>query len=571
MIADNRRAISQFPGPIRPTDRGSIMFEAGYLIQVVIILLAAVISALLFQHLRLGSTIGYLVAGAVIGPTGLRLMTDVETTRTLAGLGVVFLLFTVGLELPFGRIKVMRGRVFALGAAQVVVTAAAIAAIAFSLGTGGTVAIVIGGGLALSSTAIVLQLLSERGEMTSRFGRSAFAVLLVQDLAVAPFLVFVVALGREDTSILVALGFVGLKLAAAVLVILGLGRVVLRHLFRPVAAIRDPEIFAAFTLLVVLATGMFTEMAGLSMAFGAFLAGMLLAETQYRHQVGAVIQPFRGLLLGLFFMTVGMSIDLDLTLRQAGTIAGLVAALLVGKMVLLAVLSRAFGLSWAQSLNLGMLLSQGGEFAFVLLGVGILGGVLPVELGQLLLIVVSLTMVATPFLAWLGRTTARLVERLEVVQVEDIEEETEALSGHVVIAGLGRVGSAVAASLGAAKVPFICVDLDPHRIAQAQQRGMPVYYGDLSRPEILAALHVERARSIVVAVDNRKVALQIVALVRYIFPDMKVYASARDEDHAEELEQLGAHIVVPELVATGVKLAGSILDAVDERVAPEKP
>ncbi len=546
------------------------MFEAGYLIQVVIILLAAVISALLFQHLRLGSTIGYLVAGAVIGPTGLRLMTDVETTRALAELGVVFLLFTVGLELPFGRIKVMSGRVFALGAAQVVVTSVVIAAIALSLGTGGTAAIVIGGGLALSSTAIVLQLLSERGEMTSRFGRSAFAVLIVQDLAVAPFLVFAVALGQEDTSILVALGFVGFKLAVAVLVILGIGRIVLRHLFRLVAAIRDPEIFAALTLLVLLATGMFTKMAGLSMAFGAFLAGMLLAETQYRHQVGAVIQPFRGLLLGLFFMTVGMSIDLDLTLRQAGTIATLVAALLVGKTVLLTVLSRAFGLSWAQSLNLGMLLSQGGEFAFVLLGVGMLGGVLPMETGQLLLVVVSLTMVATPFLARLGRTTARLVERLEVVQVEDIEEETEALSGHVVIAGIGRVGSAVAASLGAAKVPFIAVDLDPHRIAQAQQRDLPVYYGDITRPEILAALHVERARSIVVAVDNRKAALQIVALVRYIFPDLKVYARARDEDHAEELEQLGAHIVVPELVATGVKLAGSILDAVDERVAPEK-
>ncbi len=546
------------------------MFEAGYLIEVVIILLAAVISALLFQRLRLGSTIGYLMAGAVIGPTGLRLMTDVETTRSLAELGVVFLLFTVGLELPFGRIKVMRGRVFALGVAQVVVTSVTIAAIALSLGTGVTAAILIGGGLALSSTAIVLQLLSERGEMTSRFGRSAFAVLVVQDLAVAPFLVAALALGQEDASMLVTFGFVALKAAVAVLAILGVGRVVLRYLFKPVAAIRDPEIFAALTLLVVLATGMFTKMAGLSMAFGAFLAGMLLAETHYRHQVGAVIQPFRGLLLGLFFMTVGMSIDLDLTLRQAGTIAVLVAALLVGKAVLLTVLSRAFGLSWAQALNLGMHLAQGGEFAFVLLGAGMIGGVLPMEMGQLLLVVVSLTMVATPFLTWLGRTAARLVERLEVVQVEDIEEETEALSGHVVIAGLGRVGSAVAASLGAAKVPFIAVDLDPHRIAQAQQRNLPVYYGDITRPEILAALHVERARSIVVAVDSRKAALQIVALVRYIFPDMKVYARARDEDHAEELKQLGAHIVVPELVATGVKLAGSILDAVDESVAPEK-
>lgn len=546
------------------------MPEAGYLTQVIVILLAAVVSVLIFQRLNLGSVLGYLVAGAVIGPTGLALITDVESTRALAELGVVFLLFAVGLELPFERIKLMRGRSFALGAVQVIVTSVAIAAVALIFGASGTAAAVIGAGLALSSTAIVLQLLSERGEMASRLGRSSFAVLLVQDLSVGPLLVAVVALGQEDTAILPALGFAGLKMAIALLVILGVGRIALRHVFWPVAASRDPEIFAAFTLLVVLVIATFTHMAGLSMAFGAFLAGMLLAETHYRHQVGAVIQPFRGLLLGLFFMTVGMSIDLELTLRQGWLILGMVAALLAGKAVLLMGLGRLFGLPTAQALHLGILLSQGGEFAFVLLGVGLTSGILPVHEGQILLVVVAMTMVATPFLARLGRDLSRRIERAEVVQVEDIAEEIERLSGHVVIAGYGRVGRAVAASLEAAKVPFIAVDMDPHRIAQAQQRGVPVYYGDITRPEILVALHFDHARSLVIAVDNPTSALQLAALVRYIFPNLHIYARARDEDHGRELEELGVHTVEPELVATGHKLAGSILEAMEDKAALEE-
>ncbi len=547
------------------------MPDPGYLLDVIVILSAAVLSVLLFQGLRLGSVLGYLVAGIVIGPTGLALVGDVEATRALAELGVVFLLFTVGLELPFERIKVMRGRAFGLGAAQLIATSVMIALVALLSGMAGPAAVVIGAGLALSSTAIVLQLLSERGDITSRVGRSAFAVLLVQDLAVGPFLVCVLALGSAESSIPAALGIAALKVTVAVFVILGVGRIALRHVFWPVAQIRDPEIFAALTLLVVLTTAMFSKMAGLSMAFGAFLAGMLFAETHYRHQVGAVIQPFRGLLLGLFFITVGMSIDLDLTLRQGWAIVGLVAALLLGKAALLAGLGRLFGLPGAAALNLGILLSQGGEFAFVLLGVGMLSGALPAAEGQLLMAAVAFTMVATPFLARLGRDLEHRIERAEAVHVEDVRADIETLSGHVVIAGFGRVGNAVAARLEAGGVPHIAVDLDPHRIAQARQRGLPVFYGDVTRPEILDALHVERARSLVVAVDDPKAALQLVALVCYIFPNLEVYARARDEAHARELEELGAHTVVPELVATGARLAGSILEAIDEDIVGGAP
>jgi CPA2 family monovalent cation:H+ antiporter-2 len=549
------------------------MAEAGYLFEVVVILLAAVVTVSVFQRLKLGAVLGYLVAGALIGPAGLSLISEMETARTLAEFGVVFLLFTVGLELPFERIKLMRGRIFALGVGQVLVTTIVIAAVALLAGMSTVAsAVVVGGALALSSTAIVLRLLVDRGELTSQFGRSAFAVLLVQDLLVGLFLVTVLALGQDDLSIGMALGLAALKVAVAMMAILGLGRIVLRHLFAQVAVTREPEIFAALTLFVVIATGLVTKLAGMSMAFGAFLAGMLLAETTYRHQVAAEIQPFRGLLLGLFFMTVGMSIDVTFALSNGGTVVLLVVGLLLGKAVLLFGLARLFGLPLAQALHLGLVLCQAGEFSFVLLGAGVAIGVVAPGVGQLLVVSVALTMMATPFLDRLGRLLAERVERRTVVGVEQAPEQTDRLSNHVVIAGFGRVGAAVAARLRAEKVPFIAVDLDPHLIHQARRLGEPVYYGDVSRAEILDAVHIERARALVVAMNNPKAALQLVALMNYIFPNLPVYARARDDAHAWELEQAGAHTVVPELVATGVKLASSIVEgALSEELFPDKP
>jgi CPA2 family monovalent cation:H+ antiporter-2 len=549
------------------------MAEAGYLFEVVVILLAAVVTVSLFQRLKLGAVMGYLVAGGIIGPAGLGLISEMETTQTLAEFGVVFLLFTVGLELPFERVKLMRGRIFALGVGQVLVTTMVIAAVALLAGMSTVAsAVVVGGALALSSTAIVLRMLVDRGELTSQFGRSAFAVLLVQDLLVGLFLVTVLALGQDEMPIGMALGLAALKVVVAMMAILGLGRIVLRHLFAQVAVTREPEIFAALTLFVVIATGLVTKLAGMSMAFGAFLAGMLLAETAYRHQVAAEIQPFRGLLLGLFFMTVGMSIDVSFALSNGGAVVLLVVGLLVGKAVLLFGLARLFGLPLAQSLHLGLVLCQGGEFSFVLLGAGVAIGVVAPEVGQLLVVSVALTMMATPFLDRLGRVLAERVERRTVVGVEQAPEQTEQLSNHVVIAGFGRVGAAVAARLRAEKIPFIAVDLDAHLIIQARRLGEPVFYGDITRAEILDAVHIERARALVVAMDNPKAALQLVSLMNYIFPDLPVYARARNETHARELEQAGAHTVVPELVATGVKLAGSIVEgALAEKLISDKP
>ncbi len=542
------------------------MHDASYLLQVIVILMAAVVGVLVSLRLGFGSVLGYLIAGAVIGPTGLGLIRDLEATRALAEFGVVFLLFAIGLELPLERIKVMSATVFGLGAAQVLVTAAAIAGVAYAFGLAPAPAAVIGGGLALSSTAITLQLLSERGEITSRFGRAAFAVLLVQDLAVAPFLVVVVALGGGGEVVPAALWLAGLKMVVAAIALLGIGRIVLRHVFWPVAEMRNPEIFAALTILVVLGTGWATQLAGMSMAFGAFLAGMMLAETTYRHQVGAVIQPFRGLLLGLFFVTVGMSIDFALTRQHAWMVAAILVALLLGKAGLLSILSLIFGLTRAQALRLGLTLAQGGEFAFVLLGAAMAGGVVAPVVGQVLLVVVGFSLIATPFMTQLGAALARRMEESEAAEAGEAAIGTESRSGHVVIAGFGRVGGAVAARLQAAGIPFVAVDLNPHRIAEARASGHPVYYGDISRPEILAALNVETARSLVLTVDNPATTAQLVAMVSYIFPDLKVYARARDDTHANELRKMGAHIVIPELVETGFALAGTLIDAMGETI-----
>lgn len=539
------------------------MAEVGYLRDVIVILLAAIVSVLLFQRLGFGAVLGYLVAGAVIGPGMLALVGDLETVRAIAELGVVFLLFTVGLELPFERIRIIGWRLCTLGILQVALSTVVLALLASFFGFAPAAAAAIGAALALSSTAIVLRMLSDRGELTSRFGRSAFAVLLVQDLALGPILVVTLALGSGGESLWGDLGLAALKMALAVMCILGLGRIFLRYAVWPIARFQEPEIFAALTLLIVLTSGLATHLAGLSMGFGAFLAGMLLAETRYRLQVAAEIQPFRGLLLGLFFMTVGMSIDPALALEHAGTLTLFILVLLVGKTVILAGLAKALGQPSAESLRLGLLLSQGGEFGFVLLGAAVVTGLITGQQSQPLVLAVALTMLATPLLAHLALKLAGRIERANAPRPEESEAETEALSDHVVVAGYGRVGSAVTGRLQADGVAWVAVDLDTHRIAQARQRGLPVYYGDATKPEILAALHVERARAVVVAVDDPAAALRLVGFIHYLFPELRIYARAKNDAHAKALREAGAINVVPELVATGVKLATTILQLDD--------
>ena len=537
-------------------------------IDVIAILASVVILVPAFQRAKLGATLGFLFAGAVIGPDALGLVEDSDAIRILGDLGVAFLLFTVGLQLPLARLRVLPASTYSLGVAQILVTGAIGGLAVMAFGGGFVAAVAVGGGLALSSTAVVLRALSDTGEITSRFGRTAFTVLLIQDLAVGPLLVLVVVLGEGSSGVAVALGLALVKIVAAVVLILFLGPYLVRPLFWLVAVARTPEVFAALTLLLVLCTGLAAQAAGLSMAFGAFLAGMMMAETRYRHQVNAEIQPFRGLLLGVFFITVGMSIDPHFVSAEAHVVLPLAIAILVGKTVILLALARLFRYSLADSVHLGVLLSQAGEFAFVLIGVGLTVGAVPAGQGQILVVAVALTMMATPPLAKMARWLSKRIERANVTRVESEPESLAGLTDHVFIAGFGRVGRSVAKSLSARQVPFVAVDLDPHQVTQAAEDGLPVFYGDATRPEVLEAVHVERARAVVVALNAPRESLQLVALLRYIFPELPIYARAYDESHAGDLRHAGALAVVTELVATGTNLAGSILDHMGLTASP---
>ena len=540
------------------------MTEAGFLGEALIFLLAAVLVAPLFERLKSSPVLGFLVAGMLIGPHALGLVAESETTRRLGELGVVFLLFTIGLELTIERLKVMRRYVFGLGTAQVLLTGLVITLAAAFAGLDTGAAIVVGGALALSSTAIVLQLLSERGELATRFGRVCVAILLLQDLAVVPMLILVPAFGYEEVSILRAMGGAVLKAAAVLAVILVVGRLVLRPLFRLVAASRSPELFAAMTLLLLLGTSWLTGQAGLTIGLGGFLAGAMLAETEYRHQVAADIHPFRGILLGLFFMTVGMSVDLGILFAEFALIGLLVAALIVVKLTVVFALCRGFGLRSGLSLNAGLMLAQGGEFAFLLFALAMANGILDPATGAVLFALVAVSMGLTPVLAAIGARLAARLARHPAQQPQDWGSETAELRGHVVVAGFGRVGRAVCRMLAEGNVPYVALDLDPDRVARAYAQGLPVFFGDAARPEVLRGARVEHARAAVLTMDDPVAAERAAAGLRSSFPDIPIFARARDNPHRERLETAGATGIVHETAGLSLELGGAVLKAIAE-------
>ncbi|MEQ9349382.1 MAG: monovalent cation:proton antiporter-2 (CPA2) family protein, partial [Alphaproteobacteria bacterium] len=403
--------------------------QAGFIEETLLFLLAAVIIVPLFQRVRASPVLGYLIAGAIIGPFGFGLVHDTGGARALAELGIAFLMFTVGLELSLERLRTMRHLIFGIGLAQVAITTVAVAAVAWGLGLPVETAVIIGAALALSSTAIVLRLLSDKGELLSRSGRVVLSILLLQDLAVVPFLALLPALADPTTSLPVAVALTMVRAAAALVVILVLGRLVLRPLLRTVAAAGNPEIFSALVLLVALGTGWATHQAGLSLALGAFLAGLLLAETEYRHQIEADIEPYRGILLGLFFMTIGMLVDGATAIASAGLIVLALIGLLLGKAVLITAIALAFRQPLAIAARTGIVLAQGGEFAFILFALALSQGLMEPALGQILVVVVALSMMLTPGLALLAERVARLLERRRGFGPADMAEEMQGITG----------------------------------------------------------------------------------------------------------------------------------------------
>lgn len=512
----------------------------------------------IFRRFRASAVLGYLVAGSAIGPHGLDLLRGPRAVTALADLGVIFLLFSIGLGLSVERLSSLRRYVFGLGTLQVVITTLAITLTLRLAGVSGDAALVLGAGLALSSSAIVLQGLVERREIATLQGRVAFAVLLLQDLAVVPLLTLVPLLAGSGQGLGMALGLAFLKAAATLVVIVAIGRLALRPVLRAVARGGTPELFTGIVLLLVLGIGWVTEQAGLSMALGAFLAGLLVAETEYRPQVESDVQPFRGLLLALFFMTVGMGIDAGLLWRHAPLLVGLLAALLVGKALILAGLCRAFGLSLGMGAGIGLMLAQSGEFAFVLFTLARGRGVLPAEAAQTAILLVGLSMAATPALL----TAARVVFRRHhqaAGAAAALGPETREPRDHVVIAGFGRVGQTLALLLESRLVPYLALDLDAERVAEARRRELPVYFGDASRAEVLRAAGIEQARMAAITLDQPDAAARSVQVLRAMSPDLPVLVRARDVAQAEQLAGAGATEVVPEIVEGSLQLGEMLL------------
>jgi CPA2 family monovalent cation:H+ antiporter-2 len=524
---------------------------------ILIVLLAAVAVVPVFRRLGGSAVLGYLIAGALIGPSGLGLV-EVGRTAVLARFGVVFLLFSVGLELSVERIARLRRYVFGLGAAQVLATTILLWVALQVVGVGRGPALVLGSGLALSSTAVVMQMLVERRELATAHGRIAFSVLLFQDLAVVPLLTLVPLLGQSGRAIGSAIGLALLKALVVLVAIVALGRLGLRPILRAVTRGGNPELFTGIALLLILGLGWLTEQAGLSMALGAFLAGLLIAETEYRPQIEGDIQPFRGVLLALFFMTVGMRMELSLLVTEGPLLLGLLAGLLIIKTVVLAVLGPAFGLSGWFAPAVGLMLAQGGEFGFVLFVIGAQGGALPVEQEHMATLLVGLSMAVTPLLLVTSRALVRRPARTGPGGGVAVEQDAIPRD-HVLIAGFGRVGQTLARLLEDQAVPYLALDLDPERVAEARRRGLPVHFGDASRTDVLKAAGVERARLAVITLDNAADAERAVRGLHQVLPGLPTLVRAHDTRHCEQLIAAGAAVVVPEIVEGSLQLGGALL------------
>jgi len=537
--------------------------------EALVILGAAAIVIPLFHRLRISTVLGFMLVGVLVGPSGLGALTgrapwlsfvtmyDRERIASVAELGVVLLLFMIGLELSFERILLMRRLVFGLGALQVAVCALAVGSVAALLGVAPAGAAVIGVALAMSSTAIVAQVLADEGRVSSLVGRASFAVLLFQDLAVVPVLFTLGVLGRDGAAGWGAFALAIGQALAVIVGLVGLGRLVLRPLFRGVARTRSPELFMAACLLVVLATGLAAAAAGLSMALGALIAGLLLAETEYRRQIEVTVEPFKGLLVGVFLISIGLTVDLGRVAAQPVAVLGAALGLIALKAGIIAALARVMGLRWVVGVPTGLMLGPGGEFSFVILGLGASMGLIGPDLAEFGFIVAALTMAAIPLLSRLGARLA--VRRAAPIDPNLLPPDMEGDAPRVILAGFGRVGRTVAVLLDVHRIPYVALDSDAARVGASRRDGHRVYYGDVTQPALLRRVGLGAARALVVTIDDRVHADAVVRTGRAERPDLLIVVRARDGRHAAQLYALGASDAVPETIEASLQLAEAVL------------
>ena len=520
-----------------------------FLIQASIYFAAAVVAVMVAHRLGLGTVAGYLIAGIAIGPWGFKLIANVDDVRRFAEIGVVFLLFVIGLELEPKRLWGMRGRLVSLGLSQVAGSIALIGLVAWALGVDPRVGLVVGMALALSSTALALQPLNERGGLGTAGGQASFAILLFQDLAVIPMLALLPLLGNAGGAADFSWSGLGFALAVIAVTLIG-GHFLARPVFRYIARTRQREVFTAFALLLVLGIALGFEAAGLSMALGAFLAGVLLAESEYRHEIEAAVDPFKGLLLGLFFISVGMSVDFGVLLARPLLIIGLIVGLFAIKGGVLWVIARAARLPAGERPLFILLLAQGGEFAFVLLGLGQGYGAIPGETARAITLAVALSMLATPFLLVLHDRV--LVPRMAAGGGKREEDVPEA--GVVIIAGLGRVGQVVARLLHASGVQAVVLDDDPDHVEECRKFGFRAFYGDATRVDLLRAAGADSAAFLISALKDPEATSQLARTCKKHFPSLRIIARAHDMRHLFDLRDIGVEAIERDTFQSSLKL-----------------
>ncbi len=523
----------------------------------------------LLQRFKINQVLGFLTIGVILGPFGLPqfseqlpwlkfiAFTGDAEVQSLAELGVLFLMFLIGLELSTERLWSLRRWVFIGGSVQVSLSALLVGSLAYLFGNSLEIALLLGFVFSLSSTAIVMQLLTQKHELPTPMGQASFSILMLQDFAVVPLLIFVDLLGKNTSNDLgMLIGLTLLKSIAAVIFIFVVGRRIVAPIFRFFARQRQPEVFMALTLLVALGVSAATAAVGLSLALGAFLAGLLLAETEYRHEVEVTIEPFKGLLMGLFFMSVGMGINLAAFFENYVLILLAVLGLVLIKASVICLIMRHGQLSWGKSIEGGFLLSQGGEFALMIIGASAAAQILPTALSQFMLLVVSVSLLLTPIFARFGQHIGKLVDaKLDVQHKQTQGASPESLNEHVVIAGFGRVGQLLADILEKQGVAYVAIEHDAHVVANLRKQGRAVFYGNASRPELLRKMHMQRAVAFIVTMDQPASAMHAVLTARNEYPHLPIYARSRDEIHALELRQAGATAVVPETLEAGLQLS----------------
>jgi len=534
-----------------------LMNEHGLLVNIFIYLLSAVIAVPLFKKIGLGSVLGYLVAGAIIGPWGLAVITNIDDILHFAEFGVVLLLFLIGLELEPKRLWAMRRGILGMGGAQVFLTTFLLCLVGIGLGLSWSSALIVAMALSLSSTAIALQLLNEKNLLATQTGKSAFSVLLFQDLAVIPMLAIIPLLGSDDigrevnllSDISKVVGVIGL-------VVIG-GHYLTEPIFRIIARTHMREIFTAFALLLIIGISLLMNMVGMSMALGSFLAGMLLAKSEYRHELEVEIEPFKGLLMGLFFIAIGMSINFGYLIDKPGLIISLVLTLIVIKLAVLLSIARACSFNKTQFSLFSIILSQGGEFAFVLFTLSGNIGVLSNELIELLIVVISLSMASTPLLLLISShfIEPHFANLMEPDKQEDIEDKHHP----VIIAGFGRFGRVVGRILHANHIPTTILDHEPDKIDDARLYGYKVYYGNVRKPALLKSAGADSAKIMIVCVDDPQMGLDVIDSAKKHFPHLTILARAYDVGHAYELLDRGVKLFQREVLGSAMTLAEKAL------------